>query len=40
MSWAIVKDSRKLREKPDNYEKDKYDLDKAAKDIATNKMSQ
>lgn len=35
MSWAIVKDTRQLRDKPGNYDKDKYNLERAAKDIIT-----
>ncbi len=34
MLWSIAKDSRELRYDSGDYSSDKYDFDKAAKDIA------
>jgi len=34
MSWAITKDSRDLRDKPQDFKPGNYDTDRAAMDIA------
>jgi len=34
MSWAIIKDARKIKNGSNDYSSANYDLNKAAKDIA------